>query len=93
LRTRRQRLIAFLASCALVACGLLFATHALTDRGHEHEHCDLCVHLSGSAGSPAHAQAVGKPVLAVRVPPLPAPLLTATPAPTGPKLARGPPSA
>jgi len=81
-----------LASCALVACAVLFATHGLTERTHAHDHCDLCVHLGGSAGSPAAAQAVGKPVLAVRVPPAPAPLLVPTPAPTGPKLARGPPS-
>jgi len=87
----RPRLIALLASCALIACTLLFAVHGLGDRAHEHEHCDLCVHLSGSAGSPAQAQAPGKPVLVVRLPQAPAPLLIASRSPTGPHLPRGPP--
>jgi hypothetical protein len=64
---RRNRLVALVATCALIACSAVYAAHGLGDRAHEHEHCDLCVHFSGSAGSPAQAKVVGKPVLVARV--------------------------
>ena len=63
---RRNRLVALVATCALIVCSAVFSAHGLGDRAHEHEHCDLCVHFSGSAGSPAQAKVVGKPVLVVR---------------------------
>ncbi|MBV8783168.1 MAG: hypothetical protein JOZ67_03170 [Gammaproteobacteria bacterium] len=49
----RRRLLALLATCALIATTAQYAAHDLGARGHSHEHCDLCVHLAGSAGSRA----------------------------------------
>ena len=63
----RNRLVALLAACTLIACTAVYSAHALGERSHEHAHCDLCVHFGGSAGSPAQSKAVGKPVLVVRV--------------------------
>ncbi len=45
-----------------------YSAHGFADRVHENGHCDLCVHLSGTAGAPAHASPIGKPVLVARVP-------------------------
>jgi hypothetical protein len=88
---RRNRLVALVAACALIVCSAVYSAHGLSDRGHEHEHCDLCVHFSGSAGSPAQAQVVGKPVIVVRaILTLPLALLL-VPHPRGAHLPRGPP--
>jgi hypothetical protein len=67
-RFRRNRLIAVIAAIALIAAASLYSSHGVSDRIHRTTHCDLCVHLGGTAGSPAHTAVVGKPVLAVRVP-------------------------
>ncbi len=88
---RRNRLVALLVACALIACTAVYSAHDLGDRSHEHEHCDLCVHFSGSAGSPAHAKVVGKPVLVVRTAPIPPQLFVHTRSPVGLPLPRGPP--
>ena len=88
---RRNRLVAVLAACALIACSAVYASHGLSDRGHEHEHCDLCVHFSGSAGSPAQAKVAGKPVLVVRTILTPALPLLPSRSPVGANFARGPP--
>ena len=89
---QRNRLIAFVAACALIVCVGVYAAHGLTDRAHEHSHCDLCLHFSGSAGSPAQAKALTKPVLVVRVAVVRAPTVLPTRSPLGHHLPRGPPS-
>jgi hypothetical protein len=89
--SRRNRLVALLAACALVVCGAVYAAHGLSDRGHEHEHCDLCVHFSGSAGSPAQAKVAGKPVLVVRAILARPQLLIPLRSPSRAHLPRGPP--
>lgn len=89
---RRNRLVALVAALTLIVCSAVFSAHGFGDRGHEHEHCDLCVHFSGSAGSPAQAKVVGKPVLVVLAePPAPLQLLLAR-SPLGAHLPRGPPA-
>ena len=91
IRLRPGRLVAFVAACALIAGAAVYSAHGLSDRGHEHTHCDLCVHFSGSAGSPAHATVVGKPPLVVRSIVLPPHTVFATHSPLGEHLPRGPP--
>jgi hypothetical protein len=89
---RRNRLLAVVAACALIVCTAAYSAHGLTDRSHQHSHCDLCVHFSGSAGSPAQPKIVGKPVLVSRVVPsrreivLPARPLMGNHLPRGPPL-------
>jgi Protein of unknown function (DUF2946) len=65
---RHNRLVAFIAALLLIAGLGAYSAHGSGDRVHDKGHCDLCSHFSGSAGSPAPAAVVGKPVLAVRVP-------------------------
>ena len=87
----RHRLVALVAACALAVSAAVYAAHGLADRDHGHTHCDLCVHLSGTAGSPAVVGVVGKPLLVftpVRV--LSGVRLVAR-APRGPHSSRGPP--
>ncbi|MGH8208641.1 MAG: DUF2946 family protein [Steroidobacteraceae bacterium] len=67
-RIRRNRLVAFIAALTLVVAMGAYSAHGFGERGHDNGHCDLCVHFSGTAGSPAKATVVGKPVLAVRLP-------------------------
>jgi hypothetical protein len=94
IRLRPARLVAFVAACALIAGAAVYSAHGLTDRGHEHTHCDLCVHFSGSAGSPAQASVAGKPpLLLVRAIALPAQPRRRTHSPLGSHLPRGPPLA
>jgi hypothetical protein len=88
---RRNRLLALVAACALIACTAVYSAHGLADRTHQHSHCDLCVHFSGSAGSPAQPKVVGKPVLVVRVAPSRPELVLPTRSPVGIHLPRGPP--
>ncbi len=64
----RNRLVAIIAAITLVIGLCAYSAHGFADRVHSHDHCDLCVHFSGTAGAPAHAVAVGKPVLVVRTP-------------------------
>jgi hypothetical protein len=88
---RRNRLVALVAACALIICSAVYSAHGLNDRGHERVHCDLCVHFSGSAGSPAQAKVIGKPGLVVpALLTLPC-LLLPVPAPLRAHLPRGPP--
>jgi len=67
-RLRRNRLVAFIAALTLIIGLCAYSAHGFGDRVHENGHCDLCIHLSGSAGSPAQAFLVGKPVLVVQAP-------------------------
>jgi hypothetical protein len=67
-RLRHTRLVAFLAAFTLIVGLCVYSAHGLAERGHDNGHCDLCVHFSGTAGSPAQATVVGKPVLVVRTP-------------------------
>ena len=90
---RRNRRLALLAACALIVCTAAYSVHGLTDRSHEHSHCDLCVHFSGSTGSPAQPKVVGKPVLVVRVAPSRREIVLPTRSPVGIHLPRGPPLA
>jgi len=68
-RLFRNRLVAIIAAITLVVGLCAYSAHGFGDRTHDNGHCDLCVHFSGAAGSPTAATVVGKPVLAVRVPP------------------------
>jgi len=69
MRFRRNHLVALVAAITLIAATGAYSAHGFGDhRVHTHVHCDLCVHFSGTAGSPAHAAVIGKPVLVVRVP-------------------------
>jgi hypothetical protein len=88
---RRNRLVALLAAFTLIVCAAVYSAHGLGDRAHEHEHCDLCVHFGGSAGSPAQAQIIGKPVFVARIPATPAGVVLPTRSPVGEHLPRGPP--
>lgn len=66
-RLRRNRLVALIAALALIVALGAYSAHGFGDRGHDNGHCDVCVHFSGTAGSPAHATVIGKPVFTVRV--------------------------
>ncbi|MBV9343921.1 MAG: hypothetical protein JO341_13610 [Gammaproteobacteria bacterium] len=90
---QRRRLLALLCACALIATTALYAGHGFEARGHGHGHCDLCVHLAGSAGSraapqPAPLQATTSRYAARS---LPAPRTQSSP--LGAHLARAPPEA
>ena len=89
---RRTRLVALLAACALIACAAVYSAHSISDRAHEHSHCDLCVHFSGSAGAPAQTKVVGKPVLLIRTAALPAGILLPARSPVGAHQPRAPPA-
>jgi hypothetical protein len=88
---RRNRLIALVAAGVLIVCAAVYSAHGFADRAHEHSHCDLCVHLSGTAGAPAAAAVIGKPVRVIRALPAPAALLLPTRSRLGAHLPRGPP--
>ncbi len=88
---RRPQLVAVLATLALIISAAVYSAHGLGDRAHEHEHCDLCVHFSGSAGAPAQVKIIGKPVLVCRLAALPAGLVLPAGPPGGLHLPRGPP--
>jgi hypothetical protein len=88
---RRNRLLALVAACALIVCTAAYSAHGLADRLHEHSHCDLCVHFSGSAGSPAQPKVLAKPVLVARVAPSRREIVLPTRSPVGNHLPRGPP--
>jgi hypothetical protein len=71
-RFRHNRAVALFALIAL-----FFATTAYVAHGYEHDisssshavaHCDLCLHFSGTAGTPAAPEVVGKPPLEARAP-------------------------
>ena len=89
---RHNQLVAVFATLALIVCTAVYSAHGLGDRAHEHEHCDLCVHFSGSAGAPAQVKIVGKPVLVCRLAALPASVILPARPPCGLNLPRGPPS-
>ncbi len=88
---RHKSLIACATTVALIICAALYASHALADPAHEHEHCDLCVHLGGAASAPAAAKVSGKPPLVARVPAVPVTAPRAVRSPLGAHLPRGPP--
>src|SRR5260370_33141645 len=83
---RRNRLLALVAACMLIACSAVYSAHGLADRSHEHSHCDVCVHFGGCAGSPPPATAIGKPGLVVRVAPAPPAIHLPHRPPAGPHL-------
>jgi hypothetical protein len=68
-RSRRNRLVALIAAITLIVGLGAYSAHGFGARDHDNAHCDLCVHFSGTAGSPAKATLAGKPVLAVRLAP------------------------
>jgi hypothetical protein len=91
-RSRRlNQLVAVFATLALIVCTAVYSAHGLGQHAHEHDHCDLCVHFSGSAGAPAQVKIVGKPVLVCRVPAIPTGIVLAARLPGGLRLPRGPP--
>jgi hypothetical protein len=91
-RLLRIRLVAFFAAITLIVALGAYGAHGYAERGHENGHCDLCLHFSGTAGSPAHATIIGKPVLTVRVPLAPPEIILQARRRVGPQLPRGPPA-
>ncbi len=89
---RRSYWIALVAAITLIAATAMFAAHGFADRDHDNGHCDLCVHFSGTAGSPAHATVIGKPVLEVRLAPLPPTVILPRQLVSRANLPRGPPA-
>jgi hypothetical protein len=90
-RLRRIRLVAFIAAFTLIVALGAYSAHGLAGRGHDNGHCDLCVHFSGTAGSPAHASVVCKPVLVVRAPLERPEIIRSARRRVGAQLPRGPP--
>jgi hypothetical protein len=90
-RLFRIRLVAFVAALTLIVALGAYSAHGFGDRGHDNGHCDLCVHFSGTAGSPAQATVVGKPVLAARVPPEHPEIIRSARRRVGTQLPRAPP--
>jgi hypothetical protein len=89
---RRTRLLSLIAACVLIMALGAFSAHVPGHHAHNNGHCDLCVHLSGSAGSAAQAAAVGKPALAARLAPKSAEHIRAERRRGATQLPRGPPS-
>jgi hypothetical protein len=88
----RRYVTALIAAIALIAVSALHSRHDLGNRLHEQQgHCDLCLHLSGTAGSPACPALLGKPVLVVRVVLTPEEILVHSRRKAGIYLPRGPP--
>jgi hypothetical protein len=92
-RLRRNRLVAIIAAVTLIVAVGAYSAHGFLDRVHGNGHCDLCVHFSGTAGSPAHVSAVGKPVLVVRAPLEPPGIIRCARRRVGTQLPRAPPVA
>jgi hypothetical protein len=90
-RSRRNRLIAIIAAFTLIVALGAFSAHGFGGGGHDNDHCDLCVHFSGTAGSPAQVTVVGKPVLVVRAPIERLGILRGARRRVGTQLPRGPP--
>jgi hypothetical protein len=90
-RLRRNRLVAFIAAITLIIGLCAYSAHGFGDRAHENGHCDECVHFSGTAGSPAHASPVGKPILVARVPVLRPDVIRSARRRVATQLPRGPP--
>lgn len=88
---RRSQLVALAAACALALSTAVYSAHGLAVGGQEHVHCDLCVHFSGTAGSPPPPAVLAKPVLVVRVLPARPQVLLPVRSPLGMHLPRGPP--
>lgn len=57
-------LLVLCAAIALITATGMYSRHALDRPNHNHEHCDLCLHLGGAAGTPSSLTIPGKPVLA-----------------------------
>jgi hypothetical protein len=89
---RRNRLVAFVAAIVLIVAAAGYSAHGFGDRTHENGHCDLCLHFSGTAGSPAQAVVVGKPVLVVRMPQSPTETIRSARRKVGTQLPRAPPT-
>jgi hypothetical protein len=67
--SRHIRLLVAAFIAAFLIVGLVaYSAHGFADRTHDNGHCDLCVHISGTAGAPAHTVVVGSPLFAVRIP-------------------------
>ena len=92
-RLRRNRLVALVAAITLIVALGAYSAHGFLDRVHDNGHCDLCVHFSGTAGSPAHASVVGKPVLVVRAPLARPGIIRSARRRVGTQLPRAPPAA
>ncbi len=90
-RLRNNRLVAFIAALTLIAALCVYSSHGFAERGHDNGRCDLCVHFSGTAGSPAQVTVVGKPVLVVRAPVTRPEVIRSERRRVGSHLPRGPP--
>ncbi len=64
-RYRHNRVIALFALLALLFAGTAYVVHGLDHdkplSQHAFNHCDLCLHFSGTAGAPDHPALVGNP--------------------------------
>jgi hypothetical protein len=71
-RSRHNRLVALFALVALLFASTAYVVHGFQhDRPlsqHSSTQCDLCLHFSGTAGTPDHAQTAGKPPLGASAP-------------------------
>jgi len=92
IRSRRNLLIALIAAIMLIGAMGVYSAHGYSASDHDNGHCDLCVHFSGTAGSPGHAVVLSKPVLVVRLPAAPPSVILPQRRATGAQLPRGPPS-
>ena len=94
MRSRHPRLIALLALVALFFATTAYVAHGFQDGTVQHNNaqCDLCLQLSGSAGTPADTALVSKPPLVVvRTTPIAFPALPAE-RQDADHLPRGPPA-
>ena len=67
MRLRRNRLVALVATIALIAAASVYSAHGFSDRMHDDTHCGVCLQFSGTAGPHVHSAVAGTPVLVVRV--------------------------
>jgi hypothetical protein len=70
--SRHNRLVALLALVALLFASMAYVVHGFSPEKplsqHSTSQCDLCLHFSGTAGTPDHATFVGKPPVAASAP-------------------------
>jgi hypothetical protein len=76
----------------LLFASTMFLAHGYSDTVHKAAQCDLCLQFSGTAGAPATASAISKPVQVTRQAVLPAQPIRVSPQRVDSRLPRGPPS-
>jgi hypothetical protein len=87
----RRFLLALITAVALITATAAYSRHDLGEPQHQQGHCDICSHLSGAAGSPAHVAVPGKPVLGLGTLPAGNNIILPSRPGAGLPLPRGPP--